>query len=558
MKETYTLSPIQADISVLDNELKLLNPVCLDILFKRGITTNDAIRSILFPSFQAAIQPLTCQDIKPAIEVLSKAVRENKHIVVYRDYDVDGITAGALAVECLSALGTHVDHYVNRREVDGFGICKNGIDNILKMYPDAQVIMTVDNGINGVNAIDYANSKGLTVVVTDHHEPGEKLPNAAAVIDLKRKDETYPFRDLCGCGLAFRVMLDLYRYMKKDPTPVFKTLDLVALATVADVVPLKGENRALLKEGLLRIESGDRMFFSVLLPLLNVKEVNAHYTLAFQIAPILNSLSRMCEDTSFAVDALLSNDPDWVRLQCSAFIDTNKVRKEMTMEQTELAISMAEERESDQVLVIYNDSFHEGIVGIIAGRLKELFWKPAIVLARGETGALKGSGRSLDEIPLNEALNACNQYLLTYGGHAKAAGLSLPAENLDSFRTAINAYAAERLGGKELRKETPLAAVLTENTLTEDLVHSLRILEPYGEGFPEPLFGLKAVPTSIQYMGAEQQHVKLRCENSGLSIIFWNKGKEYKNRRSLPSKFIGKPQLNIWNDNVYVQFVSAV
>lgn len=230
----------------------------------------------------------------------------------------------------------------------------------------------------------------------------------------------------------------------------------------------------------------------------------------------------------------------------------------MTMEQTELAISMAEERESDQVLVIYNDSFHEGIVGIIAGRLKELFWKPAIVLARGETGALKGSGRSLDEIPLNEALNACNQYLLTYGGHAKAAGLSLPAENLDSFRTAINAYAAERLGGKELRKETPLAAVLTENTLTEDLVHSLRILEPYGEGFPEPLFGLKAVPTSIQYMGAEQQHVKLRCENSGLSIIFWNKGEEYKNRRSLPSKFIGKPQLNIWNDNVYVQFVSAV
>ena len=284
-----------------------------------------------------------------------------------------------------------------------------------------------DNGINGVDAIDYANSKGLTVVVTDHHEPGEKLPNAAAVVDLKRKDETYPFQDFCGCGLAFRVMLDLYRYMKKDPTPVFNTLDLVALATVADVVPLKGENRALLKEGLQRIESGDRLFFSVLLPLLNVKDVNAHYTLAFQIAPILNSLSRMCEDTALAVEALLSNDPDWVRLQCSAFIDTNKVRKEMTMEQTELAISMAEECEGDQVLVIYDDSFHEGIVGIIAGRLKELFWKPAIVLARGESGALKGSGRSLDEIPLNEALNACDQYLLTHGGHAIAACLSLPA-----------------------------------------------------------------------------------------------------------------------------------
>ena len=558
MKQTYTLSPIQSDLSILDNELKLLNPVCLDLLFKRGYTSNEAIRDILFPSFQSAIQPLACQDIKPAVEVLSKAVKEDKHIVVYRDYDVDGITAGALAVECLSALGANVHHYVNRREVDGFGICKNGIDNILKMYPDTDVIMTVDNGINGIDAIDYANSRGLTVVVTDHHEPGEKLPNAAAVVDLKRKDETYPFRDFCGCGLAFRVMLDLYRYMKKDPTPVFNTLDLVALATVADVVPLTGENRALLKDGLQRIESGDRLFFAILLPLLNVKEENAHYTLAFQIAPILNSLSRMCEDTALAVDALLSNDPDWVRLQCSAFIDTNKVRKEMTKEQTERAISMAEECEDDPVLVIYDDSFHEGIVGIIAGRLKELFWKPAIVLARGETGVLKGSGRSLDEIPLNEALNACDQYLLSHGGHAKAAGLSLPAESLDSFRTAINTYATNCLEGKTIRKETPLAAVLTEDTLTEDLIHSLRILEPYGEGFPEPLFGLKAIPTSIQYMGSEQQHVKLRCENSGLSIIFWNKGEEYKNRRSLPSKFIGKPQLNLWNDNVNVQFVSSV
>ena len=312
LKQTYTLSPIQSDLSILDNELKLLNPVCLDLLFKRGYTSNEAIRDILFPSFQSAIQPLACQDIKPAVEVLSKAVKEDKHIVVYRDYDVDGITAGALAVECLSALGANVHHYVNRREVDGFGICKNGIDNILKMYPDTDVIMTVDNGINGIDAIDYANSRGLTVVVTDHHEPGEKLPNAAAVVDLKRKDETYPFRDFCGCGLAFRVMLDLYRYMKKDPTPVFNTLDLVALATVADVVPLTGENRALLKDGLQRIESGDRLFFAILLPLLNVKEVNAHYTLAFQIAPILNSLSRMCEDTALAVDALLSNDPDWV------------------------------------------------------------------------------------------------------------------------------------------------------------------------------------------------------------------------------------------------------
>lgn len=558
MKQIFTLNPAKADLSVLDNELKNINPVCLDILFKRGFTTNESIRGILFPSFQDAIRPLACQDIKPALDVLAAAVKENKHIVVYRDYDADGITAGALAVECLSALGAEVHHYVNRREVDGFGICRNGIDNILKMYPDVQVILTVDNGVNGVEAIDYANSRGLTVVVTDHHEPGETLPDAAAVIDLKRKDEIYPYHDLCGCGLAFRVMLDLYRMMKKDPTPVFNTLDLVALATVADVVPLTGENRALLKEGLQRIESGKRTFFATLLPLLGVKEVTAHYTLAFQIAPILNSLSRLCEDTALAVDTLLSDDSDWVRLQCVSFIETNKVRKEMTAEQTERAISIVKGKEDDQVLVVYDESFDEGIVGIIAGRLKEQFWKPAIVLAKGESGVLKGSGRSLDEVPLNEALNACDQYLLTHGGHAKAAGLSLPAENLEIFRKAINAYADERLGGKQIQKETPLSAVLTEETLTEDLVHSLRILEPYGEGFSEPLFGLKAKPDSIRYMGNERQHVKLCCEKSGLSIIFWNKGEEYKNRTTVPGKFIGKPQLNLWNDTVSVQFISEI
>lgn len=555
MKQKYTLSPITANFGKLDAELKSLNPVCLDILFRRGFTTNEDIRDILFPSFQKAIRPLTCKDIKPALEVLAAAVKNLEPIVVYRDYDVDGITAGALAVECLSTLGADVKHYVNRREVDGFGICKNGIDNILRMYPDTKIILTVDNGINGISAIDYANTRGLTVVVTDHHEPGDVLPPAAAVVDLKRGDEIYPYRDLCGCGLIFRVMLDLYRYMKKDPTPVLNTLDLVALATVADVVPLTGENRALLKEGMQRIESRNRTFFSEILDLLNVREVNAHYTIAFQISPILNSLSRLYEDTALAVDTLLSSNRDWVRLQCSSFIEINRVRKELTKEQCKLAVKLAEEREEDQVLVIYSEAFHEGIVGIIAGRLKELFWKPAIVLARNGAGILKGSGRSMDEIPLNAALNACSERLLYYGGHAKAAGLSLPVDNLDFFRNDINRFSNDLLSGSKLVKEVPLAAVLSEDTLTEKLVYDLRILEPFGEGFAEPLFGLKANPNSICFIGSECQHVKMRCGRSDLSIIAWNKAEAYRNRASLPSKFIDRPQLNLWNEKISLQFV---
>lgn len=335
MKTRYTLNQTNLDISSLDAELQTINPVCLDILSKRGFKTSEEIRGVLFPSIKQAIQPLRCRDIKPAILTLAEAVQDKQPIVVYGDYDVDGITARAVAIECLSYLGATVHHYVNRREVDGFGICKNGIDNILKLWPETQVILTVDNGVNGVEAVEYANSRGLTVVITDHHEPGDTLPPAAAVIDLKRKDETYSYHDLCGCGVIFRVMIDLYRYLKQDLKVVLRTLDLVALASVADVVPLLGENRALVKQGLLMIESEERPFFRAMLRLLEVKEITANYTLGFQIAPTLNSLSRLGKETDLAVEALVSKDFDWVKLQCIEFLNTNELRKSITQKQFE-------------------------------------------------------------------------------------------------------------------------------------------------------------------------------------------------------------------------------
>lgn len=556
MKTKYTLNNASINIGSLDTELQTINPVCLDILANRGYSTSEDIRGILFPSIKDAIRPLLCQDLKPAILTLAKAVQDKQPIVVYRDYDVDGITAGAVAVECLSNLGATVHHYVNQREVDGFGICKNGIDNILRRWPETQVILTVDNGVNGVEAVEYANSRGLTVVVTDHHEPGDVLPPAAAVIDLKRKDEIYPYHDFCGCGLIFRVMLDLYRYLKQKPQPVYKTLDLVALASVADVVPLIGENRALVKQGLKLIESEERPFFRAMLRLLEINEVSANYTLGFQIAPTLNSLSRLGKDTGLAVEALISRDFDWVKVQCVDFINTNIQRKDMTQSQFDEAVQIAETQADDPFLVVYSDSFDEGIVGIIAGRLKEQFWKPAIVLARASDGNLKGSGRSIDEVPLLDVLDACSEHLVTYGGHKKAAGLTVKADSLDSFHSAVNSRTKELLAGKDITKEVPLATVLTENALSETLIHDLRILEPYGEGFPEPIFGLKAAPDSVRFMGSEGQHVKMICSHSGLSIISWNKAEEIKARVRLPQKFIGKPKLNLWNDTVSVQFIT--
>lgn len=541
----------------LDADLRQINPVCLDILCRRGFKTNADIRGVLFPELQSALRPFSCRDIDAALNVLENAVRNGEAITIYRDYDVDGITAGAIAVSSLTALGAvGVHHYVNERTVDGFGICKNGINAILKQWPETRIILTVDNGIAGVDAIEYARSRGLTVIVTDHHEPNDRLPTAAAaIIDPKRHDETYPYKDLCGCGVIFRVMLDLFRRMKKDPTPVLSLLDLVALGTVGDVVPLLGENRALVKEGMNLIESSTRPFFRHMARVFEVKELSAHYTLAFQYVPALNALSRMGEDTSLALEALISEDDAWVSLQVEGFKLVNQARKEATQLQFDLALSKLDTQGSDAAIVIADEAFSEGIIGILAGRLKEKYWKPAIVLAPSEEGILKGSGRSIDEFLLKEALDECAPLLLGFGGHSKAAGLSIKEENLVEFTKKFNELAAKQLAGKKAQEVVELGAVLDESTLTEQFVRDLKILQPYGEGFPEPLFGFVAPCDTVKYMGHESQHVKFSRSGASFSVIAWNMAEKVKSMTALPGKFIGRPGLNVWNGKVSLQFI---
>lgn len=450
LKPRYTMNTRHINATKLDSDLQKLNPVCLDILAQHCLTTSAQIRPFIFPPISSILAPLNCKDIEPALDVLEDAVRAKKEIVVYRDYDVDGICAGATTSECLGGLGARVHHYANDRSIDGFGICKNGINRILQRWPETKVILTVDNGIAGNEAIEYANQRGLSVVVTDHHEPNESLPPAHAVIDLKRSDEVYPFQEMCGTGVAFRLMLDLYRRMNRDITNVLSTLDLVALATVADVVPLVGENRVFVQQGLKSIESAKRPFFRHMLRLFDVKIINAHYTLAFRIAPALNSLSRMGEDTDFAVEALISQDDAWVELQCNAFMELNKARKELTASCLDKAQSEIGDT-PDSVIISYSDDLREGIVGIIAGRLKEEYWRPALVFARNEDGVLKGSGRSVDGFDLKEALDQCADLLLNYGGHKKAVGLSLLPEHLSEFKNRICTLAADiQLPPKEI------------------------------------------------------------------------------------------------------------
>lgn len=555
MKNKYTYNAEQFPREQITGDLAYIDPICLDILWRRGFRSESAIKEFLYPSFSTVVTNTGFKDFDKAIAALKSALTQHEKIIVYQDYDADGCCACAIAVECLRTIGGNVGYYCNDRAVDGFGLCINGVDNILEAHPDAKLIITVDNGIVANEAVAYANSKGLTVVITDHHEPGAVLPDAAAVVNAKRKDEEYPYHDFCGAGIIFKLMLELYRAMGQNLEPVLRTADIATLATVADVVPLTGENRAIVKEGLRLVADGTRPAFNALNRVMKPKVINAQRTLAFTYAPMVNALSRMGKDPSLAVELLLSTDDNEAGEMVLQLKALNEERKEATEQEYQLAEEMIDPDNLPPVIVLYNEQFREGLVGIIAGRLKEKFNRPTVVFADSNKGEIKGSCRSTDELNIKEALDSITDHILRHGGHAKAAGLSIAKSELAAFTNAICDAAAPFVNG--MANVTAIDAVVTSEELTEQLIAELRILEPYGEGFPEPLFGLTANCNKVLYMGSEEQHAKLVDAEHKLSIIKWNAAEEFKKMDSLPKKFVGYPSLNEWHGDVSVQFIVA-
>ena len=542
----------------LTPKLRGVNPVCLDILYERGYQTAEAMETFLFPDLMKMVRDTpSFLDTGPALRILKKAVKDKAEVVIYQDYDVDGCTAGAIGAECLSNLGVKVHRYCNERNVDGFGICPAGIENIHRLYPEAKILLTVDNGISGIAGVARAKELGFQVVITDHHEPGETLPAADAVIDPKRADEPEAqYKDNCGAGVIWRVMLELYGQLGTDVSPVLAVLDLAALGTVADVVPLTGMNRAIVQEGLRRMNAGDRPFFRVIAQLLELKTIDAQYTIAFRIAPMINAVSRMDRDVSLVGKLLLSDDEEFLREGIVTLDEINQERKDETVREADAAMAAIPEGYDEAGIVVRDASFREGIVGIVAGRLTQAYNRPSIVLTKDKNGDWKGSCRSPEGFQLKEALDKCAKWLVAYGGHARAAGVTVRASDFEAFEREFIRLANEAFPTKDFSSTVTIDAVFPASTYTESMVRELTILEPYGEGFPQPLFGLVADVRDVRFMGAEKQHVKY-MDSTGLSIIQWNQGEKARSRTTCPKKFVGHPQLNEWNGNISVQFVAA-
>lgn len=541
--------------------------VIIDILYERGYRTEDEIEVFFNGNLNYLNDTSTMKDSDKFVEILKETIENNQKIIDYSDYDVDGVSSAIITVKALRNLGAKVEYYINNRFTGGYGLNKAGIDAILAVHPDTKLIITTDNGIAAHEAVSYAKDKGLKVIVTDHHEPtiddkgNQILPEADAVIDVKRLDETYPFSGLCGCGVIFKLLLYYYWITGNSLDFMYSLLDIVGLATECDVVPLIDENRILVKEGLKLMRKGTRSAFESLRTKMEVTEIDS-YTLGFKYGPAINALGRLDGEASDAVNLFLTDDESEIDRLAQNLVDENKERKKISDEQTKLAIENIDENKLPNVIVSYQEEFHEGVAGIIAGRIKEKFHRPAIVLSSsGYThptlGKIcKASARSIQGVHMFECLGKLSKYLEKFGGHEMAAGFSIYEKNIPEFTKAFN----ELIEGTDFTKEIVIDSVLDATEINIDSISELKLLEPFGANFAEPIFGLDNFKVDIEnsrykYMGQNHEHLKLQ-NKEGLRLITFHGAKKYQALcEPLELKAIGTPQINYYKGMLYPQFV---
>ncbi|MFI3250445.1 MAG: single-stranded-DNA-specific exonuclease RecJ [Eubacteriales bacterium] len=531
-----------------------LGTASLQVLVNRGYTTAPQVEELLFPEM-GLLYRQNMKDIERAVSHLRRAIEQKEGIVVYRDYDCDGCCGGAVAVLGLRGLGATVHHYANERTVDGYGMCVNGVEKLLAQFPDTKLILTVDNGITAHDGIAYAKERGLCVVVTDHHVPSAELPVADAIVDPKRADDDYPFKGLCGAGVVFKVLLALYQSMGVPLDGLMGLLDLVAVATVADVVPILEENRLLVKLGIPLIAEGERPFFRALNSQLGLTEVRAMDTLGFQMGPIINACSRMGLSTDLVVESMISSDLSAVSSVCAQLIKNNVERKTLTLETYERIKEKLVDPNAKAAIFVKDDEIPDGIIGIVAGRLQSDFHRVSLVFTTHSSGVLKCSARGVDGMDLKAALDQLNpDFFLGYGGHPKAAGLTLKADQYEPFCEAFLALTERTLKPEHYTEIREIDLVVDETECTIDLVEELKQLEPFGEGFRPIRCGLNAKVNGVYYMGSEKQHVNFIA--GPLSIIHWNRAAWAKGLPSYPEKFVGKLNINSFRGVDSVQFIS--
>ena len=486
------------------------------LLANRGFTTIQQVHDFLEPSMDRLLDAFTMRDMDLAVTRVLRAVDEREQILVYGDYDVDGITSTSLLTATLTALGAKVTYFIPDRIRDGYGLSERGVDVARKRR--VKLIITADCGITATNEVKLAKASGIEVLVTDHHEPLGELPEAVAVLNPKRKDCPYPFKDLAGVGVVFKLVQGLAarRPEALPPSFVLGHLDLVALGTIADVVPLLGENRIFAKIGLEQLCTSEKPGIVALKEVagLKTRRVESGHV-AYILAPRINAAGRLGNAES-GVRLLLSNEPRSAAIIAESLEEDNTNRKKIDESTLEDALAQLRRYgpELPPAIVLWSDRWHPGVLGIVASRLIERFHRPTILIAcDGEEG--KGSGRSVPGFDVHQALQECSEYLLGFGGHSYAAGLTILTENLEAFRDRLCAVVQARIRPDDYIPKLSIDGPILLDDLNEDLVQFLDRLSPFGIGNAEPLFIADDVRLASTPMVVSRNHLKMSIRQNG-------------------------------------------
>ena len=521
--EKWFVAMKKADFNGIAEKYQI-SPIIARLMRNRDVVGDDAIDFYLNGTVEDLYDGLLMKDMDRAVDILKEKIEEGKKVRVIGDYDIDGVNATYILQQGLAGLGADVDTDIPDRIKDGYGLNQMLIDRALE--DDVDTIITCDNGIAAMNEIAYGKENGMTIVVTDHHEVpyleenGKKkylLPPADAVVDPHRADCEYPFKGLCGAAVAYKLVEVLYRVSGKSEQEVEhlqeRLMENVAIATIGDVMDLVGENRVFVKKGLELLKTTKNEGLHALMQCTGVDTANLNtYHIGFVIGPCINAGGRL--DTAKRALELLnaSNRREAVTLAAD-LKELNDSRKEMTEEGVEEAVRQIESSswKDDQVLVVYLPECHESIAGIIAGRIKERYYRPTFVLTKGETG-VKGSGRSIEAYDMFAEMSRCRELFTKFGGHKLAAGLSLEEEKVEVFRKRINELAD--LTEEDLQMKVSIDMRLPFPYINEELIHELKILEPFGKGNGKPLFAeskLRVIQPRI--FGKNRNVLKCRLED---------------------------------------------
>ena len=512
MKEKWILHTKKADFKSLANQLKV-SPLIVRCMVNRGLETAEEMEQFLHGSLADLHNPMMMRDVEKAVRILSESAKLNKKVAIASDFDCDGIFSGYILWKAFRRIGMDAQIYTPDRVQEGYGLNERIVKEAVADGRD--ILVTCDNGIAAIDEVAFAKELGMTVIVTDHHEIQERMPEADAVVDPKREDETYPFAGLCGAGVAFKLICALYDACGIPSEEKEELLEYVAIATVADVMELREENRILVKEGLKCLKKTSNKGLRALIEVqgLQDKEITAGH-IGFIIGPCFNSAGRIAT-VKESFDLLMEEDEEQAKSKAERLKEINESRKDMTERGAERAIEIVEgkgETGLPDVIIVLVAEVHESLVGIIAGRIKEKYNHPVIVFTRTEEGLVKGSGRSIESYHMFRELMKCKDLMVRFGGHKMAAGMTLKESDLEELERRLNENSV--LTEEDFQPVVMIDAPMPIGFVTEKLMEEFLLMEPFGVGNPKPVFAEQHFKILRgRALGREGQFLKLTVQN---------------------------------------------